>query len=296
VFLSRPAWRWAAGLLLTAGALAGCGGANAALPAGAPTLTVVTAAFPLAQAVSEIAQGKVDVVDLAPAGGNPADLTLTAEQVAQVRSAGVVVEVGGSYQPALTQAAAGRPNVVDLLPALGGTDPDVWLDPVLMQRVTPLIGAAMIKAEPVAATVFKDGEQDFDAELQSVAIDYEGTLTDCPDKTIVTPDDAFTRTAAEYGFTDLVVGASNTPTTAEVASATSAIRAASPHTVFTEPWAANGTVEAAAAAAHVPVRSIDALAGPPPQGWPGGSTYFDLIEQDLSSLGDALQCASPSSQ
>jgi zinc transport system substrate-binding protein len=272
--------------------VSGCGGVGgaSATPSGAPTLTVVTGVYPLAQAVSEIGQGRVNVIDLAPAGANPAALTLTPAQINQAHAAGVVVEVGDGYQPALAAATAGQANVVSLLPALGGSDPDVWLDPTLMQKAAKLIGAAMIKADPAGKSNIANGEADFNDELESISIDYEQTLSDCPDNTIVTPDNAFTRTAGQFGFTDLVVGASNTPSAAEVAAAAKAIRNTDAVTVFSEPWTANAVALDAAAADHVKVRSIDTLAGPPPGGWPSGTTYFDLIEQDLGSIKDALQC------
>lgn len=245
----------------------------------------------MAQAIDAIGPGRAAVVDLSPAGADPAQLALTPSQTDQVHLAGLVVEVGGGYQPALAKAAAGRPNVVALASALRATNPAVWLDPTLMEKATPILGAAMIRADPSAASTIKNGEADFNDELESLDIDYQNTLSDCPSKAIVTPDDAFRPTAARYGFTDVIVGVGNDPSPTQVERAAASIRSSGATTVFTESWAANGLAVAAANAAHVKVRSIDTLVGPPPKGWPAGATYFALIEQDLSAIKSALQCA-----
>ncbi len=270
---------------------AGCGTSARAVPSGTPPLVVATAAFPLQQALSAIGQGHAAVVNLTPPGTNPAALTLAPTQVDQVHQAGLVVEVSPAVQPALSQATAGQENVVSVLTAVGGGSPEIWLDPNRLARAVPFIAAAMENADPTLKSTFANGARDFLAELQSVEIDYQQTLSDCPTKAIVTPDGAFASTASEYGFTDVVVGAADNPAPAAVAQAAAAIRSSGATTAFTEPWVPSGLVVAAAAQAHVKVKSLDTLWGAPPQGWPAGATYFGLIEQDLGTIRSALQCA-----
>jgi ABC-type Zn uptake system ZnuABC Zn-binding protein ZnuA len=280
-----------AGALAGAVLAAGCGSSSQAVPAGTPPLTVATAAFPLQQMVSAIGQGHAAVVNLAPPGTNPAALTLTSTQLDQVHEAGLVVEVSRAYQPALGQAATGQEKVVSASDAAGGGSPEIWLDPSRLAKAVPSIAAAMERADPTLKSTFANGARDFLAELQSVEIDYQETLSDCATRAIVTPDGAFRATASQFGFTDVVVGATDKPTPAAVAQAAAAIRSSGATTAFTEPWVPSGLVVAAAAQAHVKVKSLDTLTGPPPKGWPSGATYFGLIEQDLGTLKSALQCA-----
>jgi hypothetical protein len=61
-------------------------------------------------------------------------------------------------------------------------------------------------------------------------------------------------------------------------------------TAFSEPFTGQGTIRAVAAAAHLRVRSLDTLTGPPAGGWPRGATYINLLEANLGALNNALGC------
>ena len=61
-------------------------------------------------------------------------------------------------------------------------------------------------------------------------------------------------------------------------------------TLFSEPFVPSGTIQAVAAAAHVKVRVLDPLAGPPSGGWPHRVDYLQLMEANLGALNSALGC------
>jgi zinc transport system substrate-binding protein len=268
---------------------AGCGGGTGT-SATAPSIEVVTGLFPLAQAVEQIGGSKVTVVDVVPAGSDPRSYQLTASQVAAVGRAAVVLEAGRAFQPSLAAAAATAPRVVDLETALGTSDPYVWLDPDDMQRAVSSIAAAMEAANPPAAGQYRSGARAFSDEVASTGIDYESTLSTCPRRLIVTPNGAFADLARLYGLTDQVVGTAATPDAAAVAAAAGGIQAAGLSTVFSEPFVPTGTIAAVAAAAHVKVRVLDPLTGPPPAGWPRQADYVRLMEANLGTLNAALGC------
>jgi len=265
---------------------------------------VVTGLYPLAQAVEQIGQRKVTVTDVVPAGQDPTTYQLTPAQVATVQHATVVVQVGGGFQPSFEAAAAGRSasagtgspgsgTVLSLKAALHANNPYVWLDPPVMARAVNLIAATLEEANPAAAPLYRDGAEGYVDEVNSTGIDYENTLAACPRHTIVTPDAAFAATVAEYDLTDQVVGSSPDPSAAAVATALAKISNASLTTLFSEPFASNGTINAIAIAAgvtHLKIRLIDPLTGPPPQGWPKQSTYITLMESNLGVLNAALGC------
>ncbi len=270
---------------------AGCG-SGTGTSASAPSIEVVTGLYPLAQAIEQIGGPKVTVVDVVPAGYDPRTYQLTAGQVATVRKAAVVVEANGGFQPSLTAAAAAAPatRVVDLDTTLATTDPYVWLDPDLMQRAVSDIAAAMEAVNPPAAGQYRSGAQGFSATVASTGIDYESTLSACPRRLIVTPDAAFAGLARRYGLTDQVVGAASVPDQTTVTAATGRIQAAGLTTVFSEPFVSSGTIVAVAAAAHVKIRPLDPLTGPPPAGWPRQADYLRLMEANLGALNSALGC------
>jgi zinc transport system substrate-binding protein len=285
-------------LVVAAVMVAGCGVTHV----DAPILTVVTSVYPLAQAVEAVGAAQVKVVDLARADVDPRTMVLTPAQVRQVHDASLVVDVGDGFEPSVEAAAKGAPHVLQLLPAMGGTNPYIWLDPHLMERVGTLLQTALTRREPAARAVFTDGEEVLASELQSLDIDYQNSLSDCPHKTFVTADDAFSRLATRYDVTDHAAGSrpvnavssmmATNPDANTVRAVAAAISATGTVTAFTEPYVARTTLTAAANLAGVKVRSLNTLVTPPASGSPATVTYSNMMEEDLTSISGALQCAS----
>jgi ABC-type Zn uptake system ZnuABC Zn-binding protein ZnuA len=270
------------------------GSSGGAVGAGGPSLRIVTGLYPLAQAAQQIGQGKVAVTDLVPPGTDPVTFRPSASDVAQIRSAGLVLTTGTGVEPWLTSADAGGSNLVDLAAKLGTTDAYLWLDPQLMRAAVTAIANAMQSADPAAAHVYQQGDRDYGVLVSSTAIDYENTLSACPERAIVTADGAFAGMAKRYGLKDLVLG---TPapgaSQATVSTGVDAVRTTGASSVFSEPWispAAQATVAAVAAVAQVKQRSLDTLLAPPPAGWPRHTTYLSLMESNLGTLTSALGC------
>ncbi len=268
---------------------AGCS-QSAPADASAPVLSVATSLYPLAQAIEQIGQSKVSVTDVVPAGSDPTTFTPGPDQAAQLRRAGLVVDIGGGFQPGFERAAIGAPDVLELQVKLGTASPYLWLDPNTMQEAVTLMAGAMEAADPAAAGLFRQGAQAFDASVQSTGIDYESTLSACPRATIFTADTAFAPMAADYGLRDVDVGSSAAPSVTAIRDAARSVQAVGATTVFSEPWQPSGTVDAVAAAAHVKVRLLDTLEGSPPGGWPPQADYIKLMESNLGALSSALGC------
>jgi len=216
--------------------------------------------------------------------------------VAQIRSAGLVLTTGPGVEPWLTSAAGGGTNVVDVAARLGTTDAYLWLDPELMRSAVTAIAVAMQSADPSDAHVYQEGARDYGVLVQSTAIDYQNTLSTCPEHSIVTADGAFAGMATRYGIKDVVLGTPAPGTSqATVSRGVEALRTTGASSVFSEPWissAAAATVAAVAAVASVKQRTLDTLLGPPAGGWPRSASYLTLMESNLGALNSALGCPS----
>jgi len=141
---------------------AGCGGSQST----DGRTRVVAAFYPLAYAAEQIGGATVEVRNLTPPGAEPHDVELSPREVEAVRSADVVLYLGGGFQPAVEQAVAGASGtVVDVLPGLAvGDDPHVWLDrfrcgpgrgrstPTFVPRSRAASGASSSRATPRSAT------------------------------------------------------------------------------------------------------------------------------------------------
>lgn len=254
-------------------------------------LSVVTGLYPLARAVTSIGGSKVAVEDVVPDGSNPFTYTPTASQADALRSAGLVVQVGGGFQPGVEAAAAGAHSILSLHSALGTADGYVWLDPATMEKAVTSIASAMAAADPLAGPLFRQNATSFNDEIASTGMDFSSTFSACPGTVLVTPDNAFSAMAAEYGLVDHVVAAGETEPRIE-ALARSLRDMTDPSGMISEPWVDDAGVTAAAAAAGVEVHHIDTLAGVPAGGWPSGGSYITLMDQNLNTFTDALGCNS----
>ena len=279
------------GLLAAALAASAAGGCSSSLPksvSGAPVLSVVTGLWPLAQAAGEIGGDKVAVDDLIPSGTDPFAYQPDAAATRILHSSGLVLEVGGGFQPGFEQAAQGAPKVLGVRATTGTDDPYVWLDPVTMGRAVGSIADAMAAANPAAAPLYRSNAGALQDEIRSLGMDYSSTLSSCPGTTIVVPDPAFTAMAGQYGLQAHVIGPSPTPS--RVAAEKAGLQTGRAVAALTQPWVDNSGVEQVAAAAGLKVRAVDTLALPPAGGSPQQNTYFARMEQILGVVSGALGC------
>jgi len=274
----------------------GCGGSTHT--ATAPVLTVVTGLWPLAQAAAEIGQANVSVDDVVPPGADPRTYQLSPAGASRVRRAGVVLEVGGGFQPSFEAAAATSAHLVRVLPPATAS-PYVWLNPFTMETAARTIAAALEKANPAAAATYRTGLENQEAELGSLDADYQSTLSTCPDQALVTVVDAFAGLHPRYPVIDRAIldgPPSPVPSAATVRTEVAAIRATGATTIYNETWIPESDILAATTQTGVQVRRIGTLEGPPtPVPWPysHGREYVSLMETNLTTISDALHCPSP---
>ncbi len=116
--MARTGWRAAVVAIALAMASAGCGGGGAPPT---PGLDVVAAFYPLAEAARQAGGPFARVHDITPTGVEPHDLELKPSDVGLIRSADLILYLGGGFQPALEDAIEAIPNkttAVDLLEGL----------------------------------------------------------------------------------------------------------------------------------------------------------------------------------
>jgi zinc transport system substrate-binding protein len=289
----------AAGLAILTGALAGCGGGSTQTK-DAPIITVATGLWPLATAAATIGQGNVKIVDVVPAGTDPVGYRLSTSETAKVRAADVVVTMGGTMQPSVA-AAAGNHTVVTLPPV--GSDPYIWLNPHAMEAAGTQMAAAIEKADPKAKSVIRNGLDNLEADLSSLDVDYQSTLSGCPDTHLVTVDSDFAILSPRYPVTDKAImpsGSTGLPNQGTIKHEISAIKASGASEIYDESWVPESDIIQATADTGVKVGSLDTLAGPPSgDSWPilpTGKKYFSLMEQNLGVISSALHCPNPATE
>lgn len=278
-------------LICVAALTAGCGGS------GSDGKTDVVASFyPLAWAAQRIGEDSVSVHNLTRPGTEPHDVELTPRDVARVRSADVVLYLGGGFQPAVEDAVKGAGGtVVDLLAhqqlaraaeAEGGLteDPHIWLDPVRYAAVVRRIGQVLERprrADRLAAQV-----DELDRE-------YERGLAQCRRHEIVTTHAAFGYLSRRYHLRQIpITGVSPEaePTPRDLEGVVERVRASKATTVFFETLISPRLADTVARETGATTAVLDPLEGLSQTELDRGADYLSVMRENLAALRRALDC------
>jgi zinc transport system substrate-binding protein len=272
-------------------ATAACGGGDA----GGSGKAVVAGFYPLAFAAEQIGGADVRVRNLTPAGAEPHDLELTAQDVKTVQDADLVLYLGDGFMPGLEQAVADRegPSLdllggQELVPGGGkdgeeALDPHVWLDPVRYAQMVRAIGAGL--GDEAAADELAQRLGALDAEFQ------QGLAT-CRRRQIVTSHAAFGYLAQRYRLEQVPLEGLSPeaePSAQGIEELVRLVEDAGVTTVFFETLVSPKLAETVAREAGVETAVLNPLEGLT-EDEAAGADYFSVMRDNLAALRNALGC------
>ena len=284
-------------ILATAGlVLAGCtaesGGENSGV-------AVVASHYPVQFLVERVGGDLVDVQTLTAPGTEPHDLELSPQQVAGVDQAAAVFYIA-NFQPAVDQVigeAGGE--VVDVSAGLplrtaagtdgqGGTDPHVWLDPVLMEQMAATVAEGLAQADPQHAEDYQDNATALQKDLESLDDDWRQGTRDCRIRTMVVSHEAFGYLANQYGFDQKGIAGltpETEPSASAIADLASFVRDNGVTTVYTEALVDPAVAQTVAQEAGAETAVLDPLEGMPVQG-----DYLSAMRENLQTIRTGQSC------
>ncbi len=285
----------AAGLVL-AGCAAETSGGDAAENGG---LAVVASHYPVQFLVEQVGGDFVDSQTLTAPGTEPHDLELSPQQVAEVEQAAAVFYIT-DFQPAVDQVVgeAGG-EVVDVSAGLplrtaagtdghGGTDPHVWLDPVLMEQMAATVAEGLAQADPQHAQDYQDNAAALQEDLKGLDDDWRSGTRDCQIRTMVVSHEAFGYLANQYGFDQKGIAGltpETEPSAAAIADLANFVRDNGVTTVYTETLVDPAVAETVAREAGATTAVLDPLEGPPAQG-----DYLSAMQENLQTMRAGQSC------
>lgn len=269
---------------------------------------MVTAIYPVQEAVERVGGDRVSVTNLTPPGVEPHDLELAPQAVADIQSADVVFYLGGGFQPAVADAAnEAEGSVVDLLAGLHPVvpdasaaeadltvDPHVWLDPTRYRALVAEVEQALTEADPAGAATFASNAASYDAELGALAGAFEAGLAHCERRTLVTNHAAFGYLAAAYGLSQEPISGlapDAEPSAQRLAELRELVQADHVTTVFTEDLVSPAVAETLANEAGVSTEVLHTLEGLSQDEQAAGADYGSQMRENLRRLRAALGCS-----
>jgi zinc transport system substrate-binding protein len=267
-------------------ALTSCSGGR---PDAVP-LTAATTVVPLAQLVQAIGDPFVASELVLPAGAEPHDAALDADQIDALERADVVFFIGGGFQPSVEDAVRTHPRAIDVLAAVApsSNDPHLWLDPVAMRDAAGVIARALDDAHPGPAS-FDVGVQGATRRFDALHREFRTALASCERRVLITSHEAFGHLAARYdleqhGITGVSPGSQPDPK--RLAGLIDLVRSTGTTTVFAEANEPDDVAGTLARESGVRVAVLD-----PIERIPEGSTYEKRMRANLEVLVEALGCA-----
>lgn len=297
-------WSRTLPLLLALVAVGACADPGGGRQPGTGPVEVVATLYPLAAVATAVGGDDARVVNLTPAGAEPHDVELTADQVDRLEDADLVLFLGSDFQPAI-ERTAGRlgPRAVDALTAVkdlrrpeaqGPTDPHVWLDPQLMGAITDRVAAALAQARPPARARFEKRAAAYRAELDQLDREFSTGLVTCRRRVVVTAHEAFGYLGRRYDLDVRAIAGldpESEPNPARVADVVDEIKSLGVTTVFHEAQGPAEAAETVAREAGVRTAPLDPLETLGPASRAAGDDYLSVMRRNLEALRAALECS-----
>ncbi len=173
-------------------------------------LSVVTSIFPLTCIAREIGGDRVDITTLLPAGGSahlhevgPSAMREAARADVLIRIAGGLDQWAGGVFRAAGEGAV-RLEIGTVLGKRGreppgGSDPHIWLDPVLVRDdILPLLVETLAGADPEGREYYEENAARFTGDLTELHEELADMLSDAAGRSFIADHAAWTHFAHRY--------------------------------------------------------------------------------------------------
>lgn len=189
----------------------------AQMPLPANRSTVITSFYPLYFLASTIGGDRATVINLTPAGAEPHDYELTAQDIAQIETSRLLIINGGGLEAwgqkikdnisARTKIIVASDGLTDqtLAGDKNQPDPHIWLDPTLTQKIADKIALGLIAADPQNQDYYQANAAMLKSKLADLDSAYRAGLSNCESKDIITAHAAFAYLARAYGLRQVAI-------------------------------------------------------------------------------------------
>lgn len=296
--------------LMLVGVLASCTAAADSDPTDTGVRIVTTTTI-LGDVVRNITGDLADVTTLVPVGVDPHEYQASAQQIAELRQADLVVANGLGLEEGLTDvlvAAAGDGvNVIEIGPAVSpipftglgddstqsssALDPHVWMDPSRMQTAVSLIEAELADVEP--SIDWSPGAASYQTILEELDGEIQTLLDPVSSRTLVTNHDSLRYFAERYGFDviGVVIPGGSTlaePSSAQLADLIELMREQGTTVIFAETTEPTTLAEAIAAELGPEAQVVELFTGSLGEPGSGVETLVDMLRTDAERIAEAL--------
>jgi zinc transport system substrate-binding protein len=269
-------------------------------------LRVTASFYPLYYFATQIAGDKAEVVNITPAGAEPHDYELTAQDIARIESSDLLILNGGNLEAwgdKIKDELAGQHTIIvivgkDLIDKQlqkGKTiqDPHIWLSPPLAKQEVQKIAQGFIQSDPANASFYQSNAQFLENKLDALDKEYREGLRSCVSHDIVTSHAAFGYLADRYHLNQIAIAGvspDEEPSTKKLAEVSDLVKAKGIKAIFFESLISPKLSETIANETGAKTLVLDPIEGISNNDLKAGKNYFTQMEANLHNLRIALQC------
>lgn len=272
------------------------------LGAGFAQPVVMTTLYPYYALVTELVGDKAEVELFLPPGASPHTFDPSPREVARLAQADLFVYNGGldAWTLDFLDSSGSRAERFEVMSAVEfealeaddhsedatGVNPHIWLDPVLMIGLVPVLVEELGAIDPANRRMYEENGQRLRAELQALHGELESLFAGLQGAAFVPFHDAWPYFARRYGL-DLVVeiepSPGREPSARYLAEALELIGGSGAKAIFAEAQLPKRPAEIVARAAGVDLYVLD-----PVGGGPETLSYAELLRYNAGQIALAL--------
>ena len=291
-------------IVVFAVAMSACGSDSDSSQADLPSVVVTTsiAGDMVTAALGDLVGSELTVDVITPVGADAHEFAPSSKQAETMENANLLVVNGLGYEEGMTGLIANAVDAGAVAFSLGGTleptegtDPHVWLDPILMSEVFAGLPQAIAGTTGLSITEVSANVDAYLTELVELDASITATFADTPGaaRNLVTSHDALSRFADRYGFriVDTVIPSMSTSAEASAADldgVLEAIRTNNVAAIFSETTESDALAQAIADELGRTVPVIELYAESLGEPGSGADTYIDMMATNAQLIADAL--------
>ncbi len=277
-------------------------------PVSGQKIQVVASFYPLYYFASQIGGDKAEVANITPSGGEPHDYEPTAGDLIEIENSRLLIingfgleawgdDIKKNLDPAKTALVTASDGIIShQLTEEGETmiDPHVWLSPELAKTIVDNIAAGFIKVDPANELYYQNNATQLKNKLDQLDAAYRTGLKNCQLKDIVTSHAAFGYLAQAYGLNQIAIAGLSPdaePSPAQLADIVKQARADNIKYIFFESLVSPKLSQTIATEIGAQTLVFNPLEGLTKDELAGGQDYFTEMQNNLTNLETALQCA-----
>lgn len=257
----------------------------------AAPLKVAVTILPVADMVSQIAGGEIEIVTILPPGANPHTFELTPRLIKELDGSKIVFRIGKNFDDWIVRISENLSGVqivsLNQEIQLIDEDPHYWLSINNAKAMVKQIAQTLIAADPSSQAKYQANLNRYLEELDQADQHIKEELNSLPQKKIVTFHDGWRYLARDYGLEIVATVESsegNEPTPQRLVKLQEMIRQHQIRVLFTEPAASKSLTHSIAHDFDLAVVELD------PFGFETeNKTFIQLMLHNADEIEEALE-------